>query len=254
LHGEETANKIKFMPSPPLFGTPIALYADGSYSAEFGLGAWAFLVPALKLEGVGSSAGETITRFELLAVVHGLEAIVDADLCGSSAIHVYSDCESTVSLIEHLVAALPLKRPERYQDRVDLLPRLEAVLAHRQLRVTKYGSGKVEHGTCHRNALRRLREEVNADPRIRHRVILARHESRLARLAEERGTLLTRLEEIEEENTMLSLEIAGIRLAAGAAGLEEVAVEAGSAAAGRPKTGKTGVSGGIQGEQSAHAR
>jgi hypothetical protein len=47
----------------------IELYADGSFCHEAAYGAWAFRVPALNLEGVGSSEGRTVTRFELLGVL-----------------------------------------------------------------------------------------------------------------------------------------------------------------------------------------
>jgi hypothetical protein len=47
--------------APPIHSTvsgEIEVFADGSFNHEIGLGAWAFKIPKLKLEGVGSSAGE----------------------------------------------------------------------------------------------------------------------------------------------------------------------------------------------------
>jgi ribonuclease HI len=191
---------------------PIQLHADGSFSREVGLGAWAYLVPELKLDGIGSGPGRTATRFEFLAVVHGLEAIVASD-SSSRPIHVYSDCDTTVCAIERTAAGLPLKKPERYHDRADLLPRLEAVAAQRQLRVTKFGNGKLEHQACHQNALLRLRQEVDGDPRVRYRVLLARHQSRLAQLIGDRRATIERLEKIEDEISMLHLQIEAVESA-----------------------------------------
>src|SRR5579872_6584217 len=159
---------IGFMADTDSFSTldAIALYADGSFSSEVGIGAWAFLAPVLNLEGVGSSEGNTVTRFEFLAVLHGLEAVAAVDKCGLP-VHVFSDCDSTIAAIEKLRAGLPLKNPSKYEDRADLIPRLQAILTERQVQVTRYRSGRLEHQACHRNAIRKLRAEVDSDPRVR---------------------------------------------------------------------------------------
>jgi ribonuclease HI len=140
----------------------IEVYAEGSYNQELRLGAWAFNIPKLKLEGVGSSEGKTAASFEFLAVLNGLEAVLAAE--GSRApIRIFSDCESTVSAIDRLSAGLGLRKPEKYADRADLMPHLEAVLARRRVHVTRVGVGPVEHQDCHRNALRKLRQELATD-------------------------------------------------------------------------------------------
>ena len=76
----------------------IALYADGSFCQEVGVGAWAFRIPAMNLEDAGSSEGHTTTRFEFLGVLHGLESLAATDTSGCP-VHVFSDCESTVAAI-----------------------------------------------------------------------------------------------------------------------------------------------------------
>jgi ribonuclease HI len=195
------------MRSPDITGSvEIELYADGSSNDELGLGAWAFKVPKLNLEGVGSSEGKTTARFELLAVLNGIEAVVAAEQSGS-AIHVFTDCESTVSAINRLGAGLELRKPEKYADRADLLPRLEALLLQRSVRVTRVGVGPIEHQDCHRRALSRLRQELAKDTRMQHRLALRRQRSRMAQLLVERGGLVNRLEKIEEEITLVAVEI-----------------------------------------------
>ena len=111
----------------PLKTSPyeIFLYADGSFSCEVGIGAWAFRA-VLNLEGVGSSEGKTVTRFEFLAVLHGLEAVVavDRSVCRFTSFPFFF----SLAAIEKLRAGLPLPKPGKYQDRADLLPRLQAIL------------------------------------------------------------------------------------------------------------------------------
>jgi ribonuclease HI len=169
----------------------IEVYADGFYNHEIRLGAWAFKIPKLNLEGVGSSEGETAARFELLAVLNGLEAVLNADRSGAP-IHLFTDCESAVSAIGRLSAGLQLRKPEKYADRADLMPRLLAVLARRRVYVTRVGVRPVEHQDCHRNALRKLRQELAKDPRMQHRVALQRKHARMAQLLGERVSLVER--------------------------------------------------------------
>jgi ribonuclease HI len=205
---------------PDTDGSPapneIVLYADGSFSCEVGVGAWAFTASALNLEGVGSSEGTTVTRFEFLAVLHGLEAVAAVDKSGLP-VHVISDCDSTVAAVKRLAARLPLKNPAKYQDRADLIPRLKAVLAERPVQVTRYSGGRLEHKACHRNARRKLREEVNKNPNknpmVRHHVTLTRLQFLLSGLTAERGTVLRRLEKLDEEISLAQLDIAAVELA-----------------------------------------
>jgi ribonuclease HI len=194
--------------SPTIYASPVEIevYADGSFDDELGLGAWAFKIPRLRLEAVGSSEGKTTTRFEFLAVINGIEAVVGAEHSGLP-IHVYTDCESTVSVIDRLRAGMKLRKPEKYADRVDLLPRLEAVLAQRTVLVTRIGLDPLEHQDCHRNALSRLRQELSKDPRMQHRVALRRARTRMAQLLRERRGLLVRLDKVEQEVSILSVEI-----------------------------------------------
>src|SRR5271169_3838599 len=165
----------------------IALYADGSFSHEVGIGAWAFKAPELNLEGGGKAEGKTVTRFEFLAVLDGLEAVAAADKSGLP-IQIFSDCDSTVAAINCLLKGEPLKKPERYADRADLLPRLQAILAVRQIQVTRYTGGSLHHQDCHCRARQQLR-----DPKTLHRLALVRQRARLAQLIGERESVLDRL-------------------------------------------------------------
>ena len=128
-------------------------------------------------------------------------------------IHVFSDCDSTVAAIEKLRAGLPLPKPGKYQDRADLLPRLQAILTERQVQVTRYRNSRLEHQICHLNAIRKLRAEVDSDPRVSHRLALLRLQPRLSQLVGERGTVLNRLEKLDEGISLLQVEIEAVELA-----------------------------------------
>ncbi len=184
----------------------IALYADGSFSHELGIGAWAFKAPELNLEGEGKAEGRTVTRFEFLAVLDGLEAVAAADKSGLP-IQVFSDCDSTVAAINCLQKGEPLKKPARYVDREDLLPWLQAVLAVRQVHVTRYNGGSLHHQDCHCRARRQLR-----DPKTLHRLALIRQRTRLAQLIGDRESILNRLAKLDEEVSILQLQVASLEL------------------------------------------
>lgn len=154
-------------------GTCIDLHADGSFCHELGVGAWAFTVPCLNLDGSGTAAGSTVARFEFLAVLQGLDAVLAVDSSGLP-VHVVSDCDSTVAAINCLREGKPLLAPGRYEDQTDLLPRLVWVLERRIVRVTRYQGGRLYHQACHRTARRRLRAEIAKDPEARHQLALMR--------------------------------------------------------------------------------
>ena len=176
----------------------IALYADGSFCQEVGVGAWAFRIPAMNLEDAGSSEGHTATRFEFLGVLHGLESLAATDTSGCP-VHVFSDCESTVAAIIRINKGGDFQNIKKYEDRVDLLPRLRAVMAARVVQVTLYTGGSLDHQNCHRRARQRLREEIGHDARRQHHLALTRQRSRLTQLIEERGALIHRLGKLDEE-------------------------------------------------------
>ncbi len=189
----------------------ILLYADGSFSHEVGVGAWAFRAPELNLEGEGTSVGRTVTRFEFLAVLEGLEAVVAANKSGSP-IRVFSDCDSTVAAINSLRKGEPLKKPERYADRDDLMPRLHAVLAVHQVDVTRYAGGSLHHQDCHAKAHRRLQQEIGEHPKYRYLRALKRGRSRLSQLVGDREPILKRLAKLDEEIPLLQLQVAALEL------------------------------------------
>lgn len=213
LHGEGKANTIACMADSdvPTAFESIALYADGSFSQEVAVGAWAFKAPELNLEGAGSGDGKTVTRFEFLGVLEGLEAVTAGDQSGLP-IHVFSDCNSTVAAINSLRKGEPLKTPERYADRADLLPLLQAVLAVRQVCVTRYTGGSLHHQDCHTRAHRLLRQTVDHDPKTLHRLALKRQRSRLNQLIGERQSFLKRLATLDEEVSILQLQVAALEL------------------------------------------
>jgi ribonuclease HI len=144
----------------------IRVFADGSFSSEVGFGAWAFRVRSLSIEGVGSSPGTSVLRFELMAVLEALEAVLGID-SSNLPIHVFSDCDATIALIARLQAGLPLRKPERYSDRADLIPQLQLVLSRREVRTTRFGLGRLKHQACHRAAAARLRRDIDANPQLR---------------------------------------------------------------------------------------
>jgi hypothetical protein len=182
------------------------LYAGCSFSHEVNIGAWAFKVPALGLEQVGSSRGPTVTRFEFLAALNGLEEILAAD--GSDRpVHLFSDCESTVALIACLRDGREIRKPRRYEDRADLILRLQSVLARRHIQVTRYVGGSLDHQACHLNASRRLRQEVDGNPILHHQAALVRQRSRLDNLVKEREPLLDKISRLDEEISLVQLQV-----------------------------------------------
>ena len=177
---------------------PIELYADGSFCQEVGVGAWAFRIPAMNLEDAGSSEGRTATRFEFLGVLRGLEVLTATDTSGCP-VHVFTDCESTLAAILRINKGEDLQNIKKYEDRIDLLPRLRAVIAARRVEVALYTGGSLDHQDCHRRARQRLREEIGLDERRQHHMALTRQRSRLTQLIEERGALIHRLGKLDEE-------------------------------------------------------
>ena len=109
-------------------------------------------------------------------------------------------------------------KPARYADREDLLPRLQAVLAVRQVQVTRYTGGSIHHQDCHCRARRQLR-----DPKTLHRLALVRQHTRLTQLIGEREAILNRLVKLDDEVSILqhqiaSLELSGLMIDAGPSG------------------------------------
>ena len=114
-------------------------------------------------------------------------------------VHIFSDCESTVAAIIRINKGGDFQNIKRYEDRVDLLPRLRAVMAARRVQVTLYTGGSLDHQNCHRRARQRLREEIGLDARRQHHLALTRQRSRLTQLIKERGGLIHRLGKLDEE-------------------------------------------------------
>ena len=114
-------------------------------------------------------------------------------------VHIFSDCESTVAAILRINKGGDFQNIKKYEDRVDLLPRLRAVMANRAVQVTLYTGGSLDHQNCHRRARQRLREEIGLDSRRQHQLALTRQRSRSTRLIEERGGLIHQLCKLDEE-------------------------------------------------------
>ena len=196
---------------------PIELYADGSFCRELGLGAWAFSVPSLGLLRTGSSQGSTPARFELLAVLNGLEELLEIGR-SDQMLNVFCDCEATIALINRLRDGQPLKESGKCEDRIDLLPRLATILSRRMVCAARCAQKSLDHQTCHRQALGRLREEITRDPSAPYRLALARQRMHLDGLAKEREPLLKRLSVIDEELSMAQAQVEALK-----AYLEEMA-------------------------------
>jgi hypothetical protein len=80
------------------------------------------------------------------------------------------------------------------------------------MRTTRFGLGRLEHQACHRAAAARLREDVDGSPQLRHDLALKRNRARLARLSGQRGTALRSLERLDEEISVIQLEIEALEL------------------------------------------
>ena len=185
-------------PNTASAGSYIELYADGSFCHELCIGAWAFSIPRLDIIRSGSSEGSTSTRFELLAVLYGLEEILSVDT-SEAPLHVFSDCDSTVAVLNRLRDGKRLEKPARYEDRADLLPRLAGVFERRLVSVTRHTGRNLHHQVCHRNARERLREEIAREPKAGYRLALMRQCARHVQLTKDREEILNRLAAVDEE-------------------------------------------------------
>lgn len=106
----------------------------------------------------------------------------------------------------------PLKKPGRYADRADLLPRLQAVLAVRRVQVTRSTGGSLHRRDCHSRARRHLREAVDHHPKKLHRLALRRQRSHLAQLLGDKRSVLNRLAKLEEEISIAQMQVEALEL------------------------------------------
>ncbi len=188
----------------------IRLYADGSYSQEARLGAWAYYSPLLSLRNTGGGHGMTVVRFEFLGLVCGLEEIAATD-ASARAIEVITDCTASKAVINCLAAGEPLPEAKRYKDILDLIPRLQTVMSGRRIRASAVGKDCSEHRDCHRRAGERLRYEIKNISRFY--MPLLKQSSRLENLKAERAGVLRRLSKLQEDIAMAEAEVEALEAA-----------------------------------------
>jgi hypothetical protein len=145
-----------------------------------------------------------VARFEFLAVLYGLEEVLATDH-SDLPLHVFSDCESTVSIVNRLCDRKSLKEG-RYEDRADLLPRLATALAKRIVHITRHTGANPHHHACHRAANRSLKAEIGKDPNAYYRLALNRQRTRIDQLIKERGALLNRLAVADKELSLVQAQ------------------------------------------------
>jgi ribonuclease HI len=193
----------------------IHVFSDASYQAVLGLGSWAFYIADFGIENVGLAPGPGIENFEIMAALSGLERVLAVDHT-SRRVRLHIDSQYAIRFLRHAIkrTALPTRRTlDRvrglFQYALDLTVRRRIVLASVE-------TSRPEHIACHRNAAKRLRQELAAHPAFAAKVALRKEEDRLQCLEKERFALQRRLDKIEQEivltntrsNALLQLEVA----------------------------------------------
>jgi hypothetical protein len=184
----------------------ILIYGDGTFHQELGIGAWAFRVPALGLEQTGIGPGKNSGRFEVLAILHGIEAALSVESSGE--LRGITDCSEVTAL------AAKLARPHAGNgslkggiDKGDLLPRLQLVLGTGRVIIQPLQEPALDHHLCHLAAGHRLREEIDNNPILRHRVALAREKMRIRQLMDERKKLEQRALELDVDMAVRRVQV-----------------------------------------------
>jgi hypothetical protein len=211
----------------------ILIYGDGSFHQEMGLGAWAFRIPALGVDQCGVGPGKSSGRFEVLAILHGIETALTLDsssgeLCG------ITDCSEVTALAAELAAPNGGSLKSGV-DKADLLPRLQHVLGTGRVTIQPLQTPAHDHHLCHLAAGRRLREEVQKNPILRYRVALDREYRRLRDLTEELQKLERRALELDIDLAVRRIQVQSLEKAL--LDLEQRPLEV---AAGLPSKSNTG--------------
>lgn len=191
------------------------MFSDASYQPLLGLGSWAFYVADFSIENVGLAPGPGIENFEIMAALSGLERVLALDHT-SRKVRLHIDSQYAIRFLRHAVerTALPTRRTF---DRVrDLFQYAMDLTVRRRIVLTSVQTSRPEHIACHRNAAKRLRQELAAHPVFAAKVARRKEEERLQCLEKERFALQRRLDKVEEEivltnarsNALLQLEVA----------------------------------------------
>ena len=79
----------------------LEVYADASLNENLGIVACAHWIPAFAVGGVEMDRGTYVERYELAAVVQGIESVARID-ASERPIHVFSDSEFVVQVLKHI--------------------------------------------------------------------------------------------------------------------------------------------------------
>jgi ribonuclease HI len=148
---------------------PINVYADGAYDAVRQIGAFAFEVPIFSHAGAGVEEAVGSTYFEVLAVISGIEWVLNND-ASPRPIAVYSDCNFVYAWITELNArARGISKKQRLPNS-PLIHRLRDILLRRPVICIRATSGNnPAHMRCHEQAQRVLKDGVPARAEKRKR-------------------------------------------------------------------------------------
>lgn len=180
----------------------IAIYADGSFYDEIGLGSWAFRVPALGLAGSGAELGASSMYFEMLAAVRGIECAAARD--GLKPLRVHTDCKPLLDRIAQLCVGT-FTNPQTYEQK--LLPVLQRIVASRPVLGAKCNGTSAEHLLCHTEAGRVLREALAENTCFARKVAYVRQKARLQQLVKQRTSLGVHLGRLDEQIALLRAEV-----------------------------------------------
>jgi ribonuclease HI len=152
-----------------------AVFADGSYYHEIGVGAWAFRIPVFDLLIADASRGPSNTHFELLGALFGLEA---AAARGARTLTLFTDCTYVAdALTSVLRGEKPVRIPPSDED---LICRLMSLVDEVQIGVTLVKKPHPDHLACDRAAFTKVQSLISADPLLTLRLSFAKESARLS--------------------------------------------------------------------------
>jgi ribonuclease HI len=193
------------LPGPEI----VSLYADASFADEVGIGCWAYSVPAFSILNSGVEPGCSNNRLELSAAVHGLASVISLD-ASKRAIHIYTDSDFVVGIMEHISKRERMPDRKSYRRVADLYTKACDIGAARSLAVMRRVRGDPHHRTCDQRAREGLRGYCTQGELART-ILLKRAEARRAGVLNEIRTLERSLKQLESRLLQCDMEIAAVR-------------------------------------------
>jgi hypothetical protein len=174
------------------------------------IGAWAYRVPAFGIQRTGIERGDHIERFELTAVLEGVEMLAAVDH-SARPIHVHTDSSFVMTVLKHAVQDRELPSRRSYDRVRDLFVRGVSTLRARVWDFSLCNGDSLDHRFCHAEAQRAIREHVRGNLPLARQGVIKREEQSLKRLLSEREQLERRLQTVEAEIARSTVTLRGLQ-------------------------------------------